>query len=79
MERLITNKPLRAAAIYFKGKQQPLRSRIVWVAGNFLVVAKDESDTAPTWYNVDRIDRLEGVEQMREKPQTRIEQRMTFF
>lgn len=79
MERLIANKPLRAAAIYFKGKQQPLRNRIVWVAGNFLVVAKDENDTAPTWYNVDRIDRLEGVEQMREAPQTRLEQRIAFF
>lgn len=79
MERFIANKPLRAAAIYFKGKLPPLRNRIVWVAGDFLVVAKDENDTAPTWYNVDRIDRLEGVEQMREVPQTRLEQRIAFF
>lgn len=79
MERLTVNKPLRAAAVFFKGKSQPLRNRIVWIAGGFLVVARDENDTAPTWYNVDRVDRLEGVEQLREYPQTRLEQRIAFF
>lgn len=47
MKKLVTNKPLRVASIFFKGKQQPLRNRIVWIAGNYLVVAKDENDTAP--------------------------------
>lgn len=79
MEKLVTNKPLRAAAIYFKGIPQPLNNRIVWAAGNFLVVAKDESDIAPTWYNVDMIDRMEGVEQVRETQQGRREQRIAFF
>lgn len=73
MERISVNKPLRAKAIYFKGKSQPLRNRLVWVAGNFLVVAQDEFDTAPTWYNADRVDKLEGVEQLREEPQTRLQ------
>lgn len=71
MERLNVNKPLRVQAIYFKGNGKPLRDRIVWVAANFLVVARDENDTAPTWYNVDKVDRLEGVEQMKEQPPLR--------
>ena len=79
MEKLQANKPLRAAAIYFKDEQQPLQNRLIWVAGNFLVVAQDENDTAPTWYNVDRVGRLEGVQQLRDVPQTRLEQRISFF
>ena len=79
MKKLVINKPLRVASIFFKGKQQPLRNRIVWMAGNFLVVAKDENDTAPTWYNVDRVDRLEGVEQTPEPSRTRLEQRISIF
>lgn len=73
MERISINKPLRVKAIYFKGKSQPLRNRLVWVAGNFLVVAQDEFDAAPTWYNVDRVSELVGVEQIREEPQTRLQ------
>ena len=68
MERLNTNKPLRAKAIYLKGNSKPLRDRCVYIAGNFLVVAQDEEDTAPTWYNVDKVERLEGVEVIPEPP-----------
>lgn len=67
MQRISMNKVLKVKAVYFKGKERPLRDRLVWVASNFLVVAEDENDTAPTWYNVDRVDRLEGVEQMPEQ------------
>lgn len=66
MERININEPLKAAAIYLKGSSKPLRNRIIWVAYNFLVVAQDIEDTAPTWYNVDKVDRLEGVEQLPE-------------
>ena len=66
MKRLELTKPLKAKAIYLKGNSKPLRDRIIFIAGNFLVVAKDEEDTAPTWYNVDQVNRLEGVEQMQE-------------
>lgn len=79
MDKLLTNKPLLARAIFFKGDTEPLRDRLVWPAGNFLVVAKDETDEAPTWYNLDKIDRMEGVMRIREQPQTRLEQRITFF
>ncbi len=62
MRRISMDQPLKAKAIYFKGKQQPLRDRVIWISGNFMLVAKDIEDTAPIWYNVDRVDRLEGVE-----------------
>lgn len=62
MQRLNLNVPLWASAVYFKNQKAPLRNRIVWVSYNFLVVAKDENDNAPTWYNVDQVSRLEGVE-----------------
>ncbi len=68
-QRINVNKPLRVKAIYLKGSNnKPLRDRIVWIAYNFLVVAQDENDTAPTWYNVDKVDKLEGVEEIPDKP-----------
>lgn len=73
MQRLSMNKPMKAAAIYFKGKSMPLRDRLIWVSGNFLIVAQDEEDVKPTWYNIDRIDKLEGVEVEAEPPKTRLE------
>lgn len=69
---LITERPLKVRAIYFRGSQKPLTNRVMWLAGNFLVVAKDKDDTAPTWYNVAKIDRLEGVEEMEETTTAKI-------
>ncbi len=77
-QRININKPLRVKALYLKGSStKPLRNRIVYIAGNFLIVAQDEQDTAPTWYNVDRVDKLEGVEEIPEPPRTR--QQAFFF
>ena len=64
MQRISIDKPLRVKAIYLKGNTEPLQDKLVWIAYNFLVVAQDENDTAPTWYNVDNVDRLEGVEEL---------------
>ena len=76
-QRINVNKPLRVKAIYLKGSDnKPLRDRIVWIAYNFLVVAQDENDTAPTWYNVDKVDKLEGVEEIPDKPR---QQQAIFF
>ena len=76
MLKLELTKPYKAKAIRLKGSSKPLRDRIVFIAGNFLVVAQDMNDTAPTWYNVDQVNRLEGVEQITEPPQQR---RAVFF
>lgn len=75
MNKFSINRVLRVAAIYFKDSKEPLRDRIIYVAGNFLVVAQGEDDIFPTWYNVDLIDRLEGVEMKPEPPR---KQRITF-
>lgn len=68
MKKLNIDKPLKVQALYLKGNNKPLRNRIVFIAGNFLIVAQDEEDTAPTWYNVDKVDKLEGVEQIPDPP-----------
>lgn len=62
MRKLDMSKPLKVKAIYLKGNNRPLQDRCVFVAGNFLIVGKDEEDTAPTWYNMNSIHKLEGVE-----------------
>lgn len=64
MNKLNINKPLKVAALFLKGNTKPLRNRIVFIAGNFLIVGQDEEDTRPTWYNMDKVDRLEGVEEL---------------
>ena len=68
MKRLELNKPLKVKAIYLKGNSKPLRNRIVYIAGNFLIVGQNEEDTAPTWYNMDKVEKLEGVEQIPDPP-----------
>lgn len=68
MEKLNVQKPLKVKALFFKGNSKPLRDRIVYIAGNFLIVGQHEEDNAPTWYNMDKIERLEGVEQIPDPP-----------
>lgn len=65
MKKLNLNKPLEVQAIYFKGNSKPLRNRIVFIADNFLIVGQDEEDTAPTWYNMDKVEKLEGVTELK--------------
>ncbi len=47
MLKLELTKPYKAKAIHLKGSSKPLRDCIVFIAGNFLVVAQDMNDTAP--------------------------------
>jgi len=77
MQNLNTNRPLKAKAIYLKGNNnKPLRDRCIYIAGNFLIVGQDENDTAPTWYSVDQVIKLEGVEV---PPATRNPQQIRLF
>ena len=55
------NKPLQVEAIYIKGEPEPLKNRVVFIMDHFVIVARDQNDTAPTWYNVEMIEKLEGV------------------
>ena len=54
--------PFKCKAVYLKDSKEPLQNKIVFILDNFVIVAADEKDTAPTWYNVDKVDRLEGME-----------------
>ena len=56
-----TNKPLQAEAVYFKGQPEPFKNCVVFLLDHFVIVARDHNDTAPTWYNVSLIDKMEGV------------------
>ena len=56
------NKPLRVAAVFLKDNPQPLHNCFVYICDSFLIVAQDENDTSHTWYNIDNVERLEGVE-----------------
>ena len=76
VNRIDINKPLKIKSIYLKGSSKPMHDRIAFIAGNFLIVAKNESDTAPTWYNVDQVTRLEGVERI---PEPRSAQQIRLF
>ena len=65
MEQTYPRGLLRVRALYFTDERaKPLRGCIAAFAGGFLVVAADENDTAPTWYNGSQIARMEGVERM---------------
>lgn len=78
VEKLILNKPLKAKAVHILNNPEPLEDRVIWIAGSFVVVGKDENDSAPTWYNQSVVMKLEGVEPLRELPQTRIVKQMGF-
>ncbi len=61
MQRVNTNRPLKAAAIFLKGNKEPLTDKDIFITERFLVVASEWEDEAPVWYNLDNVDRLEGV------------------
>ncbi len=70
------NKPLKVKALYFKGNKESINDCIVCMMDQFVIVAKDENDAAPVWFNLDLIERLEGVEAVSEAPK---QSRIIFF
>jgi len=65
MQRINMNRPLKARAVYLNGcaGNNVLRDVLIWIVEGFVIVASDEEDP-PTLYNIGRIDRIEGVEQL---------------
>ena len=55
-------------AIHLKGNRQTITDSIIMFADSFLIVAQDENDVSPTWYNIDQISKLEGVEELPKPP-----------
>ena len=77
-EKQIANKPLRARAVHILNNPEPLEDRVIWFFGDFVIVGLNDMDSAPTWYNQSIVMKLEGVEPLRELPQTRIVKQMGF-
>lgn len=55
------NKPLQVEAIYIKDEPEPLKNCVVFILDRFVIVARDMNDGAPVWYNINRVEKLEGV------------------
>ena len=47
-------------AIYLKDGSK-IGTSVISFMGGFVIVAKDNDDVSPTWYNVDQVERMEGV------------------
>lgn len=61
MIKINPNRMLTATAVYFKDDKKPIYNCILFVLDRFLIVGMDPDDDAPTWYNIDTIDRITGV------------------
>lgn len=61
MATINTNKPLLVDALYIKGESDPVTNSVVFLLDHFVIVARDQNDTAPIWYNVDLIEKMDGV------------------
>lgn len=72
----VITKPCFAKAIYFKGNTKPLQDCYICVVENFLVVGKHAEDNSPTWYNLDKVERMEEVSAL---PETRTEKKPRLF
>ena len=79
MLKLNTNQPLLAKFIYLKGDEAPMKNRLIWITDRFIITAKNQNDICPTWYNIDMIDRMLGVEALPpEKKKDQNELRISF-
>lgn len=79
MGGLMLNKCLLVKEVYLMNTIEPLKDCIVWMAGDFVIIAQDENDTAPTWYNSRIVTKLKGAQVLREPPRTRLENQMRFI
>lgn len=55
------NKPLKVKKAYIKGQTDPIRDCVVFILDNFVIIARNQNDNNPTWYNVNLIEKLEDV------------------
>jgi len=56
------SKYMQVKAIYLKGCKEPIKDQVIYFTNHFIIAAGDAEETAPTWYNIDAIEKLEGVE-----------------
>jgi len=56
------SKPLKVARLYLWESGVPETNKIVWINDHFLVMADDKKDSPRTWYAIDKVRLMEGVE-----------------
>lgn len=64
MQTIPRNAILRVRTIHFMDgvEHEPISDVFAWVTDNFIIVANDINDTAPSWYNVATVASMEAVE-----------------
>lgn len=61
MLKINFNKPLQVEAVYIKGQPDPIKNCAVFILDRFVVIEADPEGTSPIWYNVNLVEKLEGV------------------
>lgn len=54
-----------AESIHLKGKEEPIENSFVCFTDRFAIVSPDAEGIKPTWYNIDQIDKIVGIEPAR--------------
>jgi len=71
MQKINPNKPLKVDRIYLKDRIEPLENCEVFVTDRFLIVSK-ENVSAPTWYNLDNVEKLVRVRLPEQQSKVRV-------
>ena len=61
MKLINTSRPFKVAAVVLRSGEI-LADKIIMLSDNFIVVFTGEDDSAPTWYNITEVLRLDRVE-----------------
>ena len=70
MQKINPNRPLKVDRIYLKDRIEPLENCEVFIMDRFLIASK-ENVAAPTWYNLDYVEKLVGVELLKQEQQNK--------
>ncbi len=59
----MNNQILKAESVHFKDDiHEPIFDCTCAIIQGFLVIENENEDVPPTWYNIDLIERMKGVE-----------------
>lgn len=56
------SKYMQVKALYLIGEKEPVKDIVIYFTTHFIITFTGEEDTAPTWYNINAVERMEGVE-----------------
>ncbi len=61
MIKINPNRLLTATAVYFKDDKAPIKNCVLFILDKFVIIGTDPDDDAPTWYSINLIDHITGV------------------